>query len=99
FEAVTGPKVDYWLVETVGILVAVIGLTLLAAIRTHTLAALPIALLAIGSAAGPMVIDVVYASLGRIPPVYLLDAALEVGLISWWLIALWRARPESSAAR
>ncbi|MGE3500053.1 MAG: hypothetical protein AB7N53_19505, partial [Candidatus Binatia bacterium] len=42
FEAVTGPKVDYWLVETVGILVAVIGLTLLAAIRTHTLAALPI---------------------------------------------------------
>ena len=33
FEAVTGPKVDRWLVKTVGLLVAVIGASLLAEIE------------------------------------------------------------------
>ena len=83
FEAVTGPKVDRWLVKTVGVLVAVIGASLLRADgrrpSTTTLAA--------GSAAGLGAIDVLYAATGRISRVYLLDAILEAGLVAAWLLA------------
>jgi hypothetical protein len=33
FEAITGPKVDFWLARTVGVLVAAIGSTLLLAAK------------------------------------------------------------------
>jgi len=36
FEAVTGPKQDWWLVKTVGVLVSTIGASLLLASRTRT---------------------------------------------------------------
>ena len=91
FELVTGPKVDRWLVKTVGTQVAVVGgvLALAAArdrVSPHEHPEVP--LLAIGSAAGLGAIDVVYASKGRISAVYLLDAALEALLIGGWLLGL-----------
>lgn len=89
FVQVTGPKTDLWLVKTVGVLVAVIGATLLlAALRRHI--SRSIAFLGIGSALGLAGIDLVYGTSGTIPPVYLLDAAAELVLAGLWSVA--RAR-------
>ncbi len=84
FMAVTGPKTDRWLVKTVGILVTVIGAVLLVARRRGGVP-FEVALLAIGSALSLATIDVVYVSNRTIPPVYLLDAAAEVGLALAWI--------------
>src|SRR3954452_16176692 len=72
FLAVTGPKTDLWLVRTVGVLIGVIGaVLLLAGVRRQ--AGAEVRTLAIGSALGLTAIDVIYVTLGVIPPVYLLD--------------------------
>ena len=86
FQKVTGPKTDLWLVKTVGVLVAVVGAVLDMAARRKGITP-EIALLAVGSAAGLTAIDVVYVAKGRISPVYLLDAAAELGLIGAWTLA------------
>ena len=86
FQRVTGPKTDLWLVKTVGVLVVVIGATLLAAARERRYGA-PIVLLAVGSALGLAGIDLVYALGGRISRIYLLDAAAEIGLAVLWAVA------------
>jgi hypothetical protein len=83
FELVTGPKVEKWLVKTVGVLVAVVGVVLSAAAWRRTVDA-EVALLGVGSAAGLAAIDIVYASKGRISKVYLLDALVEGLLIAAW---------------
>jgi hypothetical protein len=91
FEAVTGPKIDKWLVQTVGVLVTSIGVVLAAAgIRRSVQPEL--AALAVSSAAGLAGIDFVYASTGRISKVYLVDAAVEVLLIVAWTLAQTRRR-------
>ncbi|WP_136524459.1 hypothetical protein [Geomonas ferrireducens] len=87
FMAVTGPKTDLWLVKTVGLVLAVIGLALLIA-GARSEVALPVVVLATGSAAALAAIDVVYAIKKVIAPVYLLDAVLEAALIAWWSVAL-----------
>ena len=51
FERVTGPKVDRWLVKTVGVLVTVIGAVLLVAGRRRAVSD-DLVLVAAGSAAG-----------------------------------------------
>jgi hypothetical protein len=87
FLAITGPKTDLWLVDTVGVLIAVIALALLlAAVRRHAPA--EVVLLALASAVALAGVDVIFTSLRVIPPVYLLDAVAEVVLIAWWLLAL-----------
>jgi hypothetical protein len=83
FLAVTGPKVDLWLVKTVGVLIAVVGATLLLGARRRT-AGPELTLLAVGSAASLAGVDLVYALAGRIRDVYLLDAVAETGLIVLW---------------
>ncbi len=86
FEAMTGPKADFWLVRTVGALVAVVGGTLiLAAVREE--AGPEVRVLAVGSAGTLAAVDINYAAKGRIANVYLLDAAAQLGLISWHLAA------------
>jgi hypothetical protein len=85
FMAVTGPKVDHWLVKTVGVLVTVIGAVLLLAARSRRVTA-EIVLLAVGSALSLAAVDVVYVSAGRISSIYLLDAAAEVGLAAAWAV-------------
>jgi hypothetical protein len=84
FERVTGPKVDRWLVKTVGVLVTVIGGVLIVAGRRRTVSD-ELLLLAAGSAAGLAGIDVVYSTRGRISKVYLLDALGELALVAGWL--------------
>jgi hypothetical protein len=85
FLAVTGPKDDIWLVETVGVLVAAIGASLgLVAARGQVSA--EIVTLAILSALGMGVIDAIYALRGRISTIYLLDALAEAVLVAAWAI-------------
>lgn len=89
FQKITGPKVDIWLVKTVGVLVLVIGAVVgLAGLRGTREPEIP--MLAVGSAASLAAIDVVYVAQRRIRPVYLLDAIGELALIGWWALS-WRA--------
>src|SRR3954465_6721217 len=83
FEAVTGPKVDKWLVRTVGVLVAAIGGALISAGARRAVTP-EIAGLAIGSAAGLGLIDAIYSTKGRISKIYLADAAAEMVLVTAW---------------
>jgi len=80
FEAVTGPKREWWLVQTVGGLVTVIGCALLViGIRRRSNPEL--VGVAAGSAAVLAAIDVVYVAKRRISPSYLVDAAIELALL------------------
>jgi hypothetical protein len=80
FERVTGPKVDRWLIQTVGVLVLAVGASLgLAGARRRVTPEL--ALLAASSAAGLAAIDAVYVARRRIAPIYLLDALAEAVLL------------------
>jgi hypothetical protein len=87
FLAVTGPKNDLWLVKTVGVMVSATGLALAIAAGTGSVSP-PVIALAVGSAGGLAVIDVVYVARGVIAPIYLLDALLEVGLIVAWVVLI-----------
>jgi hypothetical protein len=89
FMAVTGPKVDYWLVKTVGVLVTVIGLAIvLAAMRGQF--GVEIFVLAAGSAAALGAVDIVYVAKRVIPKIYLTDAVAEAILVAAWLLLWWR---------
>jgi hypothetical protein len=83
FQAVTGPKVDLWLVRTVGVLVTVIGAVLIVAGRRSALGS-EIALLAVGSALGLAAIDTIHVLSGTISPIYLSDTVVELGLAACW---------------
>lgn len=85
FERVTGPKVDFWLVETVGITVASIGLGLAQSLRSGRPIPSELRSVAIAAAAGLAAVDLVYVARRRISPVYLLDATAEAALIVGWL--------------
>jgi hypothetical protein len=89
FEAVTGPKREWWLVETVGLLVAAIGAGLAAGAARDRVTP-ELALIGAGAAAALGGIDVVYVARGRIRPTYLADAAVEAALLAGWGSA-WRA--------
>ena len=93
FEAVSGPKTDDWLVRMVALLVVVIGATLWAAVRRRTWTR-EIQLLAVGSAAAFAVIDLRYALGGRISPIYLADAGLELAIVA--LLLTYLAAPAES---
>jgi hypothetical protein len=77
FEAVTGPKVDDWLVRMVGLLTVVIGTVLALGLRARRVTP-EIALLAAGAAASYAAIDFTYALGERIRDIYLLDGVVEV---------------------
>ena len=81
FEAVTGPKREWWLVQTVGGVVTAVGAGIAsAALRDRVTP--EIRAIALGSAGALAAIDVVHVARGRIAPTYLLDAAVEIGLIA-----------------
>jgi hypothetical protein len=90
FELVTGPKRDKWLVNTVGLLVAVQGAIVLRA-ATKARAEGVLSELAIGSALALAAIDIRYVIPGRISRIYLVDAILEVALAVGWLFRRNRA--------
>lgn len=81
FEAVTGPKREWWLVQTVGALVTVVGGALASATVRRRVTPELLAV-ARGSAASLAAIDIVYVARRRIAPTYLLDAAVQVGLLA-----------------
>ncbi len=91
FEWVTGPKLEGWLVKTVGALITAIGGTLLSAGRSRRVVP-EVAALAVGSAVALAAVDVLYVARRRIAPVYLLDAVGELALAAGWALALTRGR-------
>lgn len=87
FQMVTGPKMDLWLVQTVGALIGVIGAVMLAGVlRRH--AAAEMILLSMASALALMAVDVVFVMRQAIDQIYLLDAAAEAVLVVAWLVVL-----------
>ena len=88
---VTGDESDHWLVNTVGALVAAIGVVfLLAAWRRR--ATIDAAALGITSAVALAAVDIVYVVRGAILPVYLVDAAIEILVTVAWLLCLRQVR-------
>jgi heme O synthase-like polyprenyltransferase len=89
FELVTGPKTDDWLVIAVAALVVAVGATLLVAAvrRVHPI---EVVVVAVGSALALGAVDLVFVPRGVIPPIYLVDAALEGAFVLGWAIALYR---------
>lgn len=85
FEAVFGPKEDYWLVATVSLLLLGNGAVLLTAPATPEGIATARRLGAVTGLAMATV-DVVNVPRGRVSRMYLLDALAEGG----WLWAWWR---------
>ena len=84
FERVTGPKVDRWLVKTVGALVTAIGASLALGARNDPAKAETV-VLAAGSALGLGTIDVIYVAKRRISLVYLVDAIARAALLGAWI--------------
>jgi hypothetical protein len=84
FLRVTGPKTDLWLVKTVGLLIAVIGASLLAS-RARGAAEPETVVLAAGSAFALAGVDVAFSASGTISRIYLLDAAAEAALVGLWV--------------
>lgn len=89
FQAVTGPKIDLWLVKTAGVLIITVGVTLLIGARRRRIGP-ELMFLGAASAAGLAGIDLVYALSGRISDIYLLDAAVEILLVLLWGAAGWK---------
>ena len=86
FEAMTGPKRDWWLVETVGGLVTVVGAALLAgAARSEPSGELKV--VGLGTAVVLAGIDIAYVVNGRIAPTYLIDAGTQLGILAAFGVA------------
>lgn len=96
FERVTGPKTDDWLVRMVGLLALTIGVSLWAGSRDAQPARATL-LLAVLSAASFAAIGSFFGLTGRISPVYLADAAVELALIVLLLLGHRRARRAAGA--
>ncbi len=90
FQAVTGPKVDFWLAQTVGVLTTVIGAVIAAAGLRRRVSAEVVGLAA-GASAGLAAIDVVFVARKRIRKIYLMDALLSGLLCAGWIFA-WRRK-------
>ncbi len=97
FEAVTGPKLEGWLVKTVGAMIAVAGASLVTAGVRRAVDA-QTAVLGAGSSAALAAVLWYAGRRRRIHPVYLLDAAVELALVGAWAAALrWRRRAPAEA--
>jgi hypothetical protein len=88
FEAVLGPKRDYWLVSTVSLLLLGNGTAQLTAPDTADGTAVA-RRLGMATAASLALVDLVNVPRGRISRMYLLDAAAEAA----WLLAWTRVKP------
>jgi hypothetical protein len=86
FESLTGPKLEWWLVLTVGTLVSVIGSVLGLSVWRRRVSDESM-ILGAASAAALGIIDVVYVARRRISPVYLADGAVEFALLGGWLLS------------
>jgi hypothetical protein len=87
FEQVTGPKADFWLVQTVGITVAAIGVGLAQAGSRSPRVPRELRTVALTSAAGLALVDFYFVAQRRISKIYLADAVSEIALVVAWLLA------------
>jgi hypothetical protein len=87
FERVTGPKADYWLVQTVGLLVLSIGASLAYGVRRGDPAP-ELRFAALTAAVALAGIDIVHVARRHISPVYLADAVVELGIVAASLRAM-----------
>lgn len=87
FIAITGPKTDLWLVQTVGILIAVSGAAFLRAglLRERNRS---LAWLAAGQAVALALVDLLFATRNVISKIYLADAGVELLLFGAWMLHL-----------
>jgi hypothetical protein len=92
FMKVTGPKTDIWLVKTVSIVLAGVGLTLLSHLTERDKPVFPAILLGCFTSAGLAFIDFYYTSSNTIPLVYATDGFIEVAFFIGWMIVLARTR-------
>lgn len=81
FEAATGPKTDWWLVQMVGLLAMTSGIALGVGALDERPARGTLAL-SLVSAFSFALIDTVYALKGTISRIYLADAAVEAAIIA-----------------
>jgi hypothetical protein len=81
FERVTGPKTEWWLVQTVGALVTGVGAALIAAGRNGR-ATPELVGTAAACAVGLGAVETVHVIRGRIAPTYLIDAAIELAALA-----------------
>ena len=93
FEAVSGPKVDHWLVRTVGGLMAANGLAQLTARGAEQRLSAQVGL---GTSAVLAAVDVRYGATGRISRIYLLDAVVQLAWVVAWTMTL---RPAAASRR
>jgi hypothetical protein len=87
FVAVTGPKTDYWLVNTVALLLVASGLTFLDASRMTPFPR-PLAFLAVAEAIAIASVSIYYPMRKRISKIYYADAALQILLMLGWLFTV-----------
>jgi hypothetical protein len=80
FEAVTGPKTDDWLVQTVGVLAGVIGIVLLIG-AAQARPARETIWLSVLSAIGFAGVDITFVMAGVISRIYLADAVIQAAAI------------------
>jgi len=93
--AATGETASAFLAHSTGLLVLVIGAALcLAAYRRQ--GSPEVLLIALGSAIGLMVLDIVYVINRSISVLYLLDAFIQGGLVAAWVYG-WRTGKEKLA--
>ncbi len=96
FETVTGPKTDYWLVRTVGLLAATIGVSLLAGTRRDPPSS-ETTMLGLTAGASFVAVDLVYVAQGRISRIYLGDVAAH-GLFAVFALKNRRRRRRATRA-
>lgn len=96
FMAVTGPKNDIWLVQTVGVMIIAVGLSLFTAARIKSYH-LPTMILGLSAALGLMLVDVVFYLKGDIPAIYLADAIAELLLVLAWAYFIAKSGKQSSS--
>jgi len=92
FERVTGPKADFWLAQTVGLLVTAVGAGLAHSLIARRAVSADVRTIACASALGLAIADLVFVARRRVSPIYLLDAAAEAALVAGWVRAR-RSRP------
>jgi hypothetical protein len=86
FQVVTGWKADFWLAQTVGLLLAITGLVLVLAARAGRLTR-EIILLGALQAAALLAVDLYCVFQPRTTWSYLLDAVAELMIVIAWCIA------------
>jgi hypothetical protein len=80
FEALTGPKRDWWLVQMVALLAVTSGLTIAVGLQSGREPSRETLVLSALSAASFSAIDLCYSLNGTISPIYLADAFIEAAL-------------------